>query len=311
MSNAFAAISIRLFASIERFTMIRPLTRRHFTTLLIAASSGGYLTAAQPTPAMAGRRLDFQIGDGFNASEADIKAVLLSAANEIWQHCPNTRWETPGFSIYHASDCPINVFDHREDGRIAIGLTPTGTYWSQYAFQFAHEFCHAIAGHANDWKQTWIKDRKANHWLEESICEAASLFALKGMGKTWQTAPPYPNWRDYAKALTQYAEDRLNAAAATLPEGKPFLDWFRENEVAMRENSTIREKNNVVARQLLPIFEAEPSGWESLSFFNVTSNRKPDKSLNEHFKDWLAATPKAHHGFIHKLSTALGAPNQR
>jgi hypothetical protein len=287
----------------ESGAMTRPLTRRRFTALLLTASSGGWLTAAAAAPVMAGRHLDFQIGDGFNASEADIKAVLLSAANEIWQHCPNTRWETPGFFVFHATDCPINVFDHREDGRIAIGVTSTGTYWSQYAYQFSHEFCHAIAGHSNDWRKPWIKDKKANHWLEESICETASLFALKGMGKTWLTTPPYPNWKDYAKALTQYAADRLVAAA--LPQDQPFREWFRDNEPAMRENSTLREKNNVVARQLLPLFEAEPSGWESLSFFNLTPNRKADKTLQEHFKDWLAVSPKAHHGFIRKLGACF------
>ena len=62
----------------------------------------------------------------------------------------------------------------------------------------------------------------------------------------------------------------------------------------------------VVARQLLPLFEAEPSGWESLSFFNLTPNRKADKTLPEHFKDWLAVSPKAHHGFLRKLAAAFG-----
>jgi hypothetical protein len=56
---------------------------------------------------------------------------------------------------------------------------------------------------------------------------------------------------------------------------------------------------------LLPLFEAEPSGWESLSFFNLTPNRKADKTLQEHFKDWLAVSPKAHHGFIRKLGACF------
>jgi hypothetical protein len=286
--------------------MPRLLNRRQFTTLLLAASPPAWLTAAPPAPAMAGRRLDFQIGEGFQASPADVKAVLLSAATELWQHCPDTRWETPGFHVFHASGSPINLYDHRDDGRIAIGVTSTGTYWSQYAYQFAHEFCHAIAGHSNDWRKTWIRGHKANHWLEESICETASLFVLKGMARTWQTTPPYPNWRDYATALAQYAADRVAAATATLPGTTTFQQWFRENEPAMRETSTLREKNNLVAIQLLPIFEAEPRGWESLSFFNLTPNRQADKSLATHFQDWRAAAPPAYHPFIHKLASAFG-----
>lgn len=282
------------------------MNRRRFTALVLAAAPTVRAAAPPSAPIEAGRTLDLVIGEGFHASDADVRAVLVSAANEIWRHCPNSRWKTPGFSIFHTTDCPINSFDHREDGRIAIGLTSSGTYWSQYAYQFAHEFCHALAGHANDWRATWIRERKANHWLEESICETASLFALKGMGKTWQTAPPYPNWKDYAGALNQYADDRLAASAAAVPEGNSFLEWLRENEPTLRENGTLRDKNNRVARQILPLFEAHPGGWEALTAFNLTKNRKADKSLREHFTDWIAAAPPVQRDFIRKLAAEFG-----
>jgi len=48
---------------------------------------------------------------------------------------------------------------------VAIGVTTKGNFWSQFVFQFLHEFCHALAGHSNDWKKRWIKGRTANHWL--------------------------------------------------------------------------------------------------------------------------------------------------
>ena len=35
------------------------------------------------------------------------------------------------------------------------GLAVEGTYWAQFAYQFGHEFCHALAGHCNDWKLCW------------------------------------------------------------------------------------------------------------------------------------------------------------
>src|SRR4051812_28384150 len=100
------------------------LTRRRFTALLLSAAPAGL--AAEGAPAAAGRKLDLRVGDGFGAREADIRAVLLSAAQCIWQHCPNTEWREPGFFIYHASDFPVTAYQHRADGRVAIGLTTTG-----------------------------------------------------------------------------------------------------------------------------------------------------------------------------------------
>ena len=280
------------------------ITRRHFFASTALAASTPRVWAG--APAQAGRKLDFQIDTGFgSASEADIRAVLQSAADSLWKHCPNTRWEVPGFFIYHSSDCPICLNDHRPDGRIAVGLTSQGNLWSQFAYQFAHEFCHALAGHSNDWKATWIVGRKANHWLEESLCETASLFALRAMGKTWQTVPPYPNWKDYASALTNYAKDRLEESSKNLPSEKPFIEWLHESEDAMRQNGTIREKNNVVARQLLPLFEAKPAGWEAVTFYNHVT-RGPEKSLAKHFADWSACAPLSQRGFIRELASTFG-----
>ena len=76
--------------------------RRQFTALLLSAAPAA-LFADTPQTA-AGRTLELRIGDGFGAGEADIRAVLVSAAESIWKHCPDTRWEVPGFSIYHSGD---------------------------------------------------------------------------------------------------------------------------------------------------------------------------------------------------------------
>ena len=40
--------------------------------------------------------------------------------------------------------------------------------------------------------------RHANSWLEESLCETASLFTLRAMSRSWSIAPPYPAWKNYA-----------------------------------------------------------------------------------------------------------------
>jgi hypothetical protein len=281
------------------------ISRRGFVALLVASLTSRAMSQASNAP-VAGRTLNFQINPGFgDASAADIEAVVRSAADSIWQHCPHTRWEVPGFFVYHSIDSPITLNDHRPDGRIAIGLTPQGNYWSQFAFQFAHEFGHALAGHSNDWHKPWIRGRKANHWLEESLCETASLFALRAMGKSWQTTPPFANWKAYAPHLTEYAEDRIRKVAKELPDGQSFAEWFAANEPAMRQNSTLREKNEVVAIQLLPLFEATPSGWESVTFYNL-GKRDPNKSLAAQLADWSENVPDEQTKFVNQISKVLG-----
>jgi hypothetical protein len=279
-----------------------PLSRRKFATLVLAALPPRVWAQA---PVSAGRRLDFRIADGFNAGEDDIRAVLLSAAETIWKHCPDTRWEVPGFHIYYNDKHPIAGFDHRADGRVSIGLNVQGNHWAQFAYQFAHEFCHALAGHSNDWKKPWIRETKANHWLEESLCETASLFALRAMGEVWKSSPPFPNWKSYAGSLTQYAAERLANTAASLPAGVRFGDWFRENEAALRANSTLREKNNIVAMKLLPVFEKQPAGWESIACFNLAKG-DPAKSLVAHFAQWSGVAPPGQREFIAKVATVFG-----
>ncbi len=278
------------------------MDRRHFCLLSATAVPGLMLGAENPP---AGRTLVFRVEKGFgDASPSDIEAVLRSTADPLWRHCPNTTWETPGFALYQSKDFPIIDFDHRPDGWIAVGLTVRGRQWAQFAYQFAHEFCHALAGHSNDWRKPWIKGRKANHWLEESLCETSSLFALRAMAKSWTTSPPYPNWKSYAPHLGDYAQKRLDEAAAQLPPGREFADWLRVQEPFLRANATLRDKNNLVALHLLPLFEAEPSGWESLTSFNLVP-REPEKTLAAHFRDWTAAAPENLRPFVGKLAAAL------
>lgn len=280
-----------------------PISRRRFAALLAVTTAMRGWAAAPPA---AGRALDFEVAGDFGvASPANIIAVIRSAAAALWDHCPNTRWDVPGFHIYRTRDWPITLNDHRPDGRIAIGLATQGPFWAQYAYQFSHEFGHALAGHSNDWSQLDIRSPRPNHWLEESLCETASLFALQAMSVSWRIQPPYPNWRSFSSALAAYAEQRLDETTQALPAGFVFLDWLREHEASMRENATLRAKNNVVALHLLPLFEAEPDGWEALTFLNRTKS-PPDQPLAARFADWSKDAPAAQRAFIERAGGLFG-----
>ncbi len=288
------------------------VTRRHFTsTLGLAALAAARSLAQMPTnsalaaapPPGAERKINLRVRmDGFGgASEADIKAVLRSAANELWQHCPDVRFEAPGFEIYHNEKYPITHFERSEDGWIVIGLAVEGNLWARFAFQFAHEFAHALMDHSNDWRRLWHKVEHANQWLEESICETSSLFCLRAMARTWKTAPPYPNWKDYATALASYAQERMDDPKHRLPGGQTFAAWFAAEEAGLRKAWAQREKNTIIAQQLLPLFETQPGGWEALPWLK-RGTRDVNKPLAKHLAEWHSGAPAEQRAFIARLA---------
>jgi hypothetical protein len=248
------------------------------------------------------KALDIRVqANGFGrVSSADVTAVLQSAAEEIFRHCPHTQLD--GIDVYFRPDHPQMNFKRMPSGRIVIGLSARDTRWAQYSFQFAHEFCHALANFANHSEPRAGDSPNPNLWLEESLCETASLFALRAMRRSWQVAPPYPVWKAYAPWLSDYAEQRL--ALHRLPAGISFSTWFAQNETALRQNADQRDRNTMIAIQLLPIFEAEPAGWEAVTFLNRGSF-SATKSLSQHLAEWRSACPADLRPFVATLAAVF------
>jgi hypothetical protein len=269
--------------------------------LLFYLSVGAVTEAADNHAKLASQPLDIHVqSNAFGrASTSDVAAVLQSAGNEIWRHCPRSR--LGGIDVYRRADHPQTDFQRAPDGRISIGLSSQDTYWAQYSFQFAHEFCHALANFSDNPRRSVRFPRTANLWLEESLSETASLFTLRAMSRSWRSAPPYPPWRDYASSYDDYVEKRLALRENHLPAGMPFLVWFRENEDALRQNPAMRDRNTVVATQLLPLFNAEPNGWEALTFLN-RGTLDANQSLAQHLAEWRSQCPSDLRRFVSKLA---------
>jgi hypothetical protein len=241
--------------------------------------------------------------NGFGkVSASDVTVVLQSAAGELWRHCQGVR--LGGIDVYRRADHPQLDLKRTPTGRIAIGLTAQGTHWAQYGFQFAHEFCHALANFGDNPQQLERFPPQSNLWLEESLCETASLFTLRAVSRSWETTPPYPVWRDYAPWFNAYAEQRLRLPEHQLPAGKPFIIWFRENEAALRQNASLRDRNTIIAIRLLPLFEAEPRAWKTLVFLNRGS-ADPNASLSQHLAAWRSRCPADLRPFVIRLAAVF------
>ena len=232
---------------------------------------------------------------GWGAAGADdVAAVCRSAAGELYRFMPDG--VPDAMTVRHdAKAGPMVVFGTGAAGERRVLLSATETFWSQYAYQFAHEFCHVAANYA--------EGDRSNLWFEEALCEAASLFALRRMGETWRTAPPYPNWKAYAPSLTEYAE--TTAADIEPLDGLSVADWYKRAEPALRAKPHDRRKNRVAAVAVLARLDAEPAHWNAVAYLNKWDKRK-ELSFRDYLRDWHAHVPAAHKGFVADVAKTFG-----
>ncbi|MEA3368409.1 MAG: hypothetical protein U9R68_09885, partial [Planctomycetota bacterium] len=144
---------------------------------------------------------------------------------------------------------------------------------------------------------------KANKWFEESVCETASLFALRRMAEVWKTDPPYPNWRDYAPHLREYAGNRTKDAR--LPADTTLADWYARHADHLRKEACDRPKNEIVAGALLPLFEEKPARWAAVQYLNAAAKPEP-RSFGQYLAAWHANCPAAHRPFVRRVADLFG-----
>ena len=228
----------------------------------------------------------------WKAHPADVKAVLYSASRPLWRQFPDRELKP---ILVDPRGGPIVLFRRGENGEYLVRLDTGETYWAQYSYQFAHELCHILCG--------YDEDVHRNKWFEESLCEVASLYTLRAMSEDWKTDPPYANWTNYSTALKKYADERI--ASAPLPESKTLAEWFADHEATLYSNATDRKLNNVVAVQLLPLLEEEPTRWESVTWLNRAKSTQ-SQTFGDYLSDWHQHAPQRHQAFIKTIGERFG-----
>ena len=121
---------------------------RHIATcsilLAVADHSLAAVNAKEPSK-QAALKIDVKEGDWEDAPISNIRAVCLSAAQEIWAHVPNRKMAP--ISIRQSKKGPMVVYGLGPDGERRVLLNVNGRYWAQFAFQFSHEFCHILCNY--------------------------------------------------------------------------------------------------------------------------------------------------------------------
>lgn len=228
----------------------------------------------------------------WDASKPDIEKVLNSSASVLWRYFPGRKLEP---IEVEPQGGPITLFQRGPNGEIRVKLATGGTLWAQYSFQFAHELGHVLCGYDTD--------EHRNKWFEESLCELASLFALRRMAEVWAKEPPYPNWKSYAPHLQEYAEERI--VKAKLPAGTTLAKWYEDNAVVLAGNAVDRGRNTTVACTLLPIFEAAPEKWEAVAWLNTEKLTKLH-TFQDYLEAWRKNCPEKHRDFVDQIAKQFG-----
>lgn len=263
------------------------------------ASCNGWLNGQEP----AGRQREkrtvplYRIDTtDFGASEDDIRAVCDSTAKQLWRHFPD--YDLEPFVVTRGKSGPIVLFQRNDAKEIVLRLDTSDTFWSQYAYQFGHEFCHILAGFkAGD---------PGNLWFEETLCEMASLYVLRGMARDWKDHPPYKNWAGYRDSLREYADDVILKRKQVREINTLGLAAFqRQHDAELRKDPTNRELNGAMAVVLLPLFEEQPKHWEAIRWLN-DKPRPADESFASYLTRWHGAVPEKHRAFVQGIGTMYG-----
>lgn len=152
-----------------------------------------------------------------------------------------------------------------------IFLTARGNHWSQYVFQFSHEYCHYLINGPLDGKL------ETSFWFEESICELASMFFLNRATIRWNAyqyvkVPGVPmsssdrvlnDLKGYVKNNQEYLRNRRNLSSGI---SIPLASWLEENMHSLSEPVYHRDLYNKIADSLLDLFIDNHDLWRILPY---------------------------------------------
>ena len=234
-----------------------------------------------------------------NAPTSNIKALCENVALHFQEqlrteHKLNGTLEV----VYHTT--PIAFYRHifgGEPDEYRIGLTVTDTYWAQFTYQFAHEFCHVLQDHDR------IHPNNPNVWFQEALCELANLWVIRRMSETWATRAPYPNWVDYRHALADYANNWMMTRAEVQHDGTG-AEWLAEWEDRMRRDETgvfSYERVAQLSYKFLPIFEENPEAWNIIRQMPASKDK-----MSAYMQDWYDAVDAQDRQYVEAIATEMG-----
>lgn len=180
------------------------------------------------------------------------------------------------FLIGYKDDNPMCA--NYEDIRI-IFLNINGDFFGQWAYQFAHEYCH----HLIDGEMTG--DICGLTWFEETLCELASRFVIALLSDESLCARRGLQsinhiFREYHDGLTQSHPDlhRQFRSGGGIRQWLPLLSEPRYH----------RDLYSVIASELLPLFLEHPHLWQIIGCIGDSRRYESPEALLAHLASTAA-----------------------
>ena len=245
-------------------------------------------------------KLDIRLTQkGFKTDPENFQVVCKSAAMAIARYYPKRQFKPILIpKAYNGFPVKLDQLGPKGESQIMLSIGD-GWMWNQIAYQFAHEFTHILINQGQP-------GSGPNHWINEAFCEAVSYQALKQMAKDWESHPPYPNWRGYAKHHNSYAEKYLGKEKDR-PEGMEFIAWFRKNEKALRMGKRFPKYGlyKYPAYQFYQLIQKDPSQLGAIAFLNF-GLRNPALSTHQYLARWKTVLPAQHKPFADQVAAVFG-----
>jgi len=236
-------------------------------------------------------------GDWGSARTQDIETVLTSVADVLVPYFPQRA--SSRVVVASSKQGPRVLLEKSPDGAYLVLLNVQDTRWDQFAYQFSHELCHLFANSEHR-EMSGGAVARDHQWFEESLCEAVSLFALKQLASSWEHSPPYPHWKDYAPAFREYAERLSGETHRHLPLNKSVAGWYAENREVLGSNPYLREKNEILATQLIALLENAPGSLGAIGYLNLERSSF-SKSFEAYLESWFSCCPEEIRDFARQV----------
>ncbi len=276
-----------------------------FSLLTLGLAHGAHADPVKAAAVQSQRALGTQLrvadGGWGSVSAQEVERVLASVIQEFGGAAHDV--PLPPVLVRHHFGSPLISYDRALDGAYVIWLSARNDRWYQYVYQFSHELCHLLSRF--DLKEHDGEVVRENQWFEESLCETASLYALRRLAANWAQSDADQDLQQAAPLLAKYADTLLAQPHRELPAGLSMSAWFAQNEDQLRREPYLRELNELVAAQILPLFERNPELWRALAYLNVSA-APAHSQFYDYLALWRAAAPQEFKPFVAELESLFG-----
>lgn len=168
-------------------------------------------------------------------------------------------------------------------------------FWCQYMYQFAHEYVHLLTG------RVWLPMADGYGWVEEILCETASMFQLNQAPAKWNISPPYPSWSVYSASIKEYADGRIDPIP--VPD-TTYATWLAPQLARLAGDRYDRDTNAILAKGILPVFMEDPQAWHVVPYLSGM-DYAAFPIFADFLTEWERRAGVTHGPFVSKIGSIL------